>query len=117
MNSRSSLRSYRKDENMQQHKNFLLMCVIFMGCAAPGFAAAADDGAKIFEDSCSDCHNGKKKPLENKHMTRKEWQEAINAMIGGDRLDPVPSKEKMSILLDWLVTNRGPVNPAAAVKN
>src|ERR671924_33665 len=38
--------------------------------AFPRPAAAADDGAKVFADSCSPCHSAKSRPLDNVHLTR-----------------------------------------------
>ena len=81
----------------------------------PGFANAKDDGAQIFEDECGTCHNPKKKPLDTRQLTRAKWNEVIVEMIDKDRLDPMPSKERIEQLLDWLEANRGPKDskPAA----
>jgi mono/diheme cytochrome c family protein len=99
---------------MKPPKVFLLYGAMVLALVAPRLALSADDGAKIFEDECSDCHNGKKKPLDKKQMSRKEWEDAIKTMIEKDKLDPVPSKERRAALVDWLVLTRGPAKEPPA---
>ena len=74
--------------------------------SAPRPATAAEEGEKIFQESCSSCHNPKQKPLEGKHMTREKWKDAIERMEGTG-VD-VPSGKKLEVLLDWLVSRHGP---------
>ncbi len=57
----------------------------------------------------------KKKPIEDKHMSRDEWKKAIDKMNQLEKLDPEPSKEFVGSLLDWLEKTHGPVDTAAAM--
>ncbi len=97
---------------MQTDKISMMLCATLLAFSAP--CLAADDGAKIFAEACSGCHRPKMQPLDNKHMTREQWKEAIDRMIELDRLDPKPSKEKQAILLDYLVSTHGPADTAPA---
>jgi mono/diheme cytochrome c family protein len=99
---------------MKSHRKLAVLLAIGLSIIMPRVAWSADDGAKIFEDECSDCHNGKKKPLDKKQLNRKEWEEAIKTMVEKDKLDPVPSKERQSTLVDWLVLTRGPAQEPSA---
>jgi len=90
---------------------------ILLGVPYP--AVAAEDGAKIFEAECGVCHNPKKKPLDKLKLSRAKWKESIDEMIEKDKLDdPLPSKERISQLLDWLAATWGPGDgpPEAAKK-
>ncbi|MCX7173566.1 MAG: hypothetical protein NT159_06530 [Proteobacteria bacterium] len=92
-------------------KILLLAGSIALALGMPHFSFAADDGAKIFEAECSVCHNPKKKPLDKLKMSRAKWKEAIDEMIEKDKLDdPLPSKERISQLLDWLAATYGPAD-------
>lgn len=73
------------------------------------FAVAADDGTKIFAESCSPCHSAKMRPLDNKHLTREQWKDTIDRMI--DQGAEVP-KKKIPELLDYLVQTHGPAATA-----
>ncbi|MGZ5784550.1 MAG: hypothetical protein ACXWJM_01420 [Ramlibacter sp.] len=87
----------------------LTLCAIAAGWAAPAVRAiAADDPAAYFENECLDCHKRKKKPLEEKHLSRQEWKDAIDKMIDLEKLDPVPSKAFIAALSDWLASTHGP---------
>jgi hypothetical protein len=87
------------------HKVFVfLTSAIFVFCFSWS-AVAADDGSKIFVDSCSGCHTAKVRPLDNLHLTRDQWKEAVERMI--DQGAEVP-KGRMQELLDYLVKNHGP---------
>ncbi len=97
---------WSKEETMRTRVLALLLCTPFV--AAPGLVMAQDDMARYFADECVSCHQIKKKPIEDKHMTREEWKKAIDKMIQLDKLDPVPSKELQAKLLDWLVSTHGP---------
>jgi hypothetical protein len=70
--------------------------------------AADEDPAAYFENECLDCHRLKKKPIEDKHLTRQEWKDAILKMIELDKLDPLPSKQYIEVMSDWLAKNHGP---------
>jgi hypothetical protein len=92
----------------------VLKLTLIAGLALPLHTLAGDDPAAYFENDCVDCHTLKKKPIDDKHLTREEWKKAIDKMLELDKLDPVPSPQFVSILLDWLVTNHGPVGTAGA---
>src|SRR6266496_597054 len=79
--------------------------------AAPPLAASADEGEKIFTESCTGCHNAKTRPLDATRLTREKWSKSIERMeaMGTD----VPGGKKRSELLDWLVRTHGPDSPAA----
>ena len=93
----------------------LLLCATLAGgFAVPPGAFAADDPAAYFDNECVDCHKIKKKPIEDKQLSREEWLKAIEKMIQLEKLDPVPSKDYIATLLDWLVKNHGPGATAGA---
>ncbi len=71
----------------------------------PGLALAAGDGAKVFMESCSPCHSAKTRPLDNMHLTKEQWKEAVDRML--EEGAEVP-RGKMSELLDYLANTRGP---------
>jgi hypothetical protein len=97
---------------MQPYKFFLFLCMTMFGFATPRLVLAAEDAAKLFEDTCSECHHPKKKPLDKKHMTREKWKESIDLMIEKDKLDPPLKPEQYTILLDWLASTHGPADTA-----
>jgi len=91
----------------------LMLCATAAGWALPtARAIAADDPAAYFESECLDCHQRKKKPLEDKHLSRQEWKDAVDKMIELDKLDPVPSKAFIGALADWLANTHGPTSSA-----
>lgn len=86
--------------------------------ALPRLASAEEDPAKYFEDQCLDCHHTKKKPIEDKHLSRDEWKKAVEKMLQLEKLDPVPSNQFIASMLDWLAKAHGPIaggEPASAV--
>ena len=76
--------------------------------AVPCTVSAAGDGAKVFETACADCHHPKRLPLDDKHLSRREWKEVIDNMIEKERVDPALKKDQYESLLDWLVATHGP---------
>ena len=94
---------------MQSHK-ILFFCLTLFGFTTPHFALAADDGAKTFKEVCSSCHTAKVRPLNNKHLTKEQWKQAVDKMI--DLGVEVP-KGKIPDLLDYLVRTQGPAGAAA----
>ena len=82
--------------------------------AAPRAPAAAEEGEKIFQASCSTCHNAKQQPLDAVRLSRAGWKDAIERMEGSGA--DVPSGKKLEALLDWLVKTRGPDVPGAPEK-
>jgi len=94
---------------MQPHR-ILFFCLTLFGFAIPRFALAADDGAKTFKEVCSSCHTAKVRPLNNKHLTKEQWKQAVDKMI--DLGVDVP-KAKIPDLLDYLVRTQGPAGATA----
>jgi len=88
----------------------LLLCAVLAGFGTFREARAGDDVATYFDSECVDCHHRKKKPIEDKHMSRDEWRKAIDKMNELEKLDPEPSKEFVGSLLDWLEKTHGPSN-------
>ncbi len=94
---------------MQSHK-ILFFCLTFFGFTAPHFALAADDGANTFKEVCSSCHTAKVRPLNNKHLTKDQWKQAVDKMIA---LGVEVPKGKIPDLLDYLVRTQGPAGATA----
>lgn len=69
------------------------------------FAAAAD-GEKVFQQSCTQCHNAKEKPLDKVRLNREKWKEEVERMEGLGA--QIPSGKKLQDLLDYLVETHGP---------
>jgi cytochrome c1 len=90
-------------------KLFVLMATTLLGSSTPCSAAAVDDGAKVYEEACTPCHTAKLRPLDNMHLTKEHWKDAVERMI--DEGVEVP-KGKMQVLLDYLSRTHGPVNGA-----
>lgn len=87
----------------------VLLLSMLLGFASLCITAAADDGAKIFEESCSPCHSASVRPLDKMHLTKEQWKETIERMI--DLGAEVPKKKK-SELLDYLARSHGPAGTA-----
>ncbi len=94
-------------------KLFVLLCSTLLGFTSPFLAFASDDGAKVFEESCSPCHTAKVRPLDSTRLTREQWKDAVDRMI--DQGAEVP-KAKKTELLDYLVNSRGHADVATDVK-
>src|SRR6266516_2334365 len=97
--------STRRKGTIMQSQKILFFCLTLFGFAIPRFALAADEGAKTFKDVCSSCHTAKVRPLNNKHLTKEQWKQAVDKMI--DLGVEVP-KAKIPDLLDYLVSTQGP---------
>jgi mono/diheme cytochrome c family protein len=89
---------------MQSYR-VLVLCLTFLGFAITRFALAADDGEKTFKEVCSQCHSAKVRPLDSKHLTKEQWNQAVIKMV--DLGAEVP-KEKIPALLDYLASTLGP---------
>lgn len=92
------------------------MLLVWIGSALIGFtipslATPAEDGAKIFGESCSSCHTPSARPIDDKHLTREQWKEASERMI--DLGAQVPKGKKLELLLDYLVSTQGPEGTGA----
>lgn len=86
-----------------------LLLLAGLASTHPAFSEgqAADPGAKVFQESCLDCHKGKQS-IEHLRLTRDKWKEAIERMIDSGFLDPVPPKDRIKALLEYLARTRGP---------
>jgi mono/diheme cytochrome c family protein len=95
---------------MQLTRKFILIGLMAIGFVLPQLVSAANDGAAIFDDSCSGCHNTSSRPLDKVHLTKVQWKEKVEQMVsmGAD----VPSGKKLEILLDYLVSKHGPPGTA-----
>ncbi len=82
---------------------------MLLGSLFPFPATAVDDGAKVYTDVCLPCHTAKMRPLDNSHLTKEQWKDAIDRMI--DQGVEVP-KGKMPELLDYLSRTHGPAGAA-----
>jgi hypothetical protein len=104
---------------MQSTRFLQLLFMVFLASASAAFAAdekAVEPGAKIFEETCLTCHKGKE-TLDQVRLSRDKWKEAVERMIDSSFLDPVPSKDKLKILLDYLAKTKGPAEATGASKN
>jgi hypothetical protein len=96
-----------------------LVLTSFLASATPAVSAEdklQEPGAKIFEEACLNCHKGKE-TLDQVRLTRDKWKEAVDRMIDSSFLDPVPSKDKQKVLLDFLAKTKGPSETAGTAKN
>jgi hypothetical protein len=96
-----------------------LLLITALTSAYPARSAeekAADPGAKVFEDSCLNCHKGKES-LDQVRLTRDKWKEAVDRMIDSSFLDPVPSRDKLKLLLDYLAKTKGPAETTGVSKS
>lgn len=96
-----------------------LLLIAALASAYPVFSAedkAVDPGAKVYQDSCLNCHKGKE-TLDQVRLTRDKWKEAVDRMSDSSFLDPVPSKDKLKALLDFLARTKGPADTAGASKS
>jgi mono/diheme cytochrome c family protein len=90
---------------MQTRTTLPLLFLTLLVSTVPQTTLAADEGAKTFEEVCTQCHTPKKQPLDKQHLTRDQWKEAIERMAG---YGAEVSKGKMADLLDYLVRTNGP---------
>jgi mono/diheme cytochrome c family protein len=95
---------------MQLTRKFILVGLIAIGFVLPSLVSAANNGASIFDDSCSGCHNASSRPLDKIHLTKEQWKETVERMVsmGAD----IPSGKKLELLLDYLVSKYGPTGTA-----
>ncbi len=75
-------------------------------------AAASDEGEKIYQETCTVCHNAKSHPLDTVRLSREKWKEAVERMEGMGT--DIPSGKKLSDLLDYHVRTYGPEKAAPA---
>lgn len=95
---------------MQPYRELAVLASALLALAASGAAAGADDGAKIVAEVCSQCHTPKRNPLDNVHLTKGQWSETLERMVGYGAELP---KSKMPELLDYLVRTHGRSGAAA----
>lgn len=95
-------------------KRLLPLACAALLLAASGAARAADEGEKVYQESCTSCHDAKTRPLDNVRLSRAQWKDAIERMEGQGA--QIPSGKKLGALLDWLEKTHGPQSPAPADK-
>jgi len=88
------------------------LCVALL-LVGPG-AVAAEEGEKVYQESCTSCHNAKTRPLDKTRLPREKWKEAVERMEGMGA--EVPGGKKLSALLDYLEQTHGPDGSAPADK-
>jgi len=69
-----------------------------------GVSGTNDPGAAIYEDYCTSCHNAKTRPLDETRLTRAQWKDAVDKMIG---MGTALSNDEIPPLLDYLVRTHG----------
>lgn len=95
-----------------------LLFIAALASTCPAFSAedkAVEPGAKVFQDSCLTCHKGNQS-IDHVRQSRAQWKEAVDRMIDSSFVDPVPSKDKLALLLDYLAKTRGPSEAAGSGK-
>ena len=95
---------------MKLAKRLLTISIITIGLILPHLVIASSDGATIYEEACTGCHNAGSRPLDNVHLSKAQWKESVEQMasLGAE----VPSGKKLEMLLDYLVIHKGPIGPA-----
>jgi cytochrome c5 len=95
-------------------KGFRAVAFAALLAVLPGPTGAADEGEKVYQESCTSCHDAKTRPLDAVRLTRAQWKDAIERMEGqGAQL---PSGKKLQALLDWLEKTHGPQSAPADKK-
>ncbi len=97
---------------MEAKEAVLLVGLSLFGFTTPGLAA--DDGAKILAEVCAECHTAKKNPLDKINLTRGEWRDTLDRMVGYGAEIP---KGKIPELLDYLVKTHGPAGTTGKGEN
>jgi mono/diheme cytochrome c family protein len=92
----------------------LVCAAVALAWAAPGLARAADEGEKVYQETCTSCHDAKTRPLDAVRLTRAQWKDAIERMEGQGAT--LPSDKKLAALLDWLERTHGPQGAAPVDK-
>ncbi len=83
--------------------SLLVLFVLSVGPPRP--SAGADEGEKVFQENCSFCHTVDR--AKAKHLTRGEWQDIINRMVGfGCSISS--SRKKQEEVLEYLARTQGP---------
>ena len=97
-----------------ERKRFPAVAFAALLAVVPGLATAADEGEKVYQESCTSCHDAKTRPLDNVRLSREKWKDAIERMEGQGA--QIPSGKKLAALLDWLEKTHGPQSPTADKK-
>ncbi len=83
----------------------LTLSLLVVATGAPRKVRAGDDGEAVFNQNCQLCHTPER--VRVKHLTREEWQQIIEKMIGFGC--PIrSSKRNQRLVLDYLVRTQGP---------
>src|SRR5712691_13342106 len=88
----------------------LLLALFALALASPPPSAAADRGEQAFQENCSLCHTLDR--VRAKHLTRDEWQQMIERMVGFGC--PIVSSKKAQVaVLEYMSKAQGPVATAS----
>jgi cytochrome c5 len=91
----------------------LVATLLLFVAATPAAGRAADDdeGARVYREACTSCHDAKTRPLDALRLSRAQWKASVDRMegLGTD----VPTGKKLSALLDYLERTRGPATAPA----
>lgn len=98
----------------REMKRLLPLVAAALLLAVPSLASAADEGEKVYQETCTACHDAKTRPLDKIRMTRNEWKDAVERMEGNGA--NLPSGKKLDALLDWLERTHGPQGAPPADK-
>ena len=82
---------------------FLLVCALL----TPSASQAAED---MVDQYCSSCHTPKTRPLDKVRLTRDDWKDTIERMLGYGADIP---KSRIPALLDYLAETHGPSSGTA----
>jgi len=86
----------------------VVLLAVSIGRGTPSLAA--DEDEIVFQQNCQLCHTAER--VQTKHLTRAEWQQIIDKMVGLGC--PIrTSKKKQQAVLDYLARTQGPVASAA----
>jgi cytochrome c5 len=100
--------------SFHETRRLLTLLCAALTFALPAIANAVEEGEKVFQDTCTSCHDAKTRPLDQVRLTREQWKDAIERMEGQGA--QIPSGKKLSALLDWLERTHGPQGAAPADK-
>jgi mono/diheme cytochrome c family protein len=87
-----------------------MLCLALSWITVSPPVIAAEGGAQIFGEICTQCHTAKRQPLGKLKLTKEQWKEAIERMVAYGAEVP---KAKLPDLLDYLVgMNAAAADPA-----
>ncbi len=82
-----------------------LLLLFALSLVSPSRSVAGDEGEQVFLGNCTLCHTAER--ARAKHLTRGEWQQIINRMIGfGCPIST--SRKNQEAVLEYLAKAQGP---------